>query len=218
MILPDSATSPRWEANDRPLLQAAFEDAGIEADIQNADSDTSKFATICDGMINAGVSVLLIVNLDSDSGAACLNKAQDAGIETIDYDRLTLGGGASFYVSFDNVKVGALMGEGLEKCLTDAGKETDVNVVFINGAPTDNNATLFKQGYQEYLQPKIDSGDYTLVGDRPVSGTPTSPARRSSRSTRTTAARSTASCRPTTRWPAASSPVSRRPGSTARFP
>lgn len=166
VILPDSATSPRWEANDRPLLEAAFEAAGIDADIQNADGDTSKFATICDSMINAEVSVLLIVNLDSDSGSACLGRAQDAGIETIDYDRLTLGGGASFYVSFDNVAVGALMGEGLEKCLTDAGKTTDVNIAFINGDPTDNNATLFKQGYQEYLQPKFDSGDYTLVGDQ----------------------------------------------------
>ena len=166
VILPDSATSPRWEANDRPLLQAAFEAAGIEADIQNADGDTSKFATICDGMINAGVGVLLIVNLDSDSGTACLRKAQDAGIETIDYDRLTLGGEASFYVSFDNVVVGALMGEGLETCLTEAGQETDVNVVFINGDPTDNNAALFKQGYEEYLQPRFDAGDYTLVGDQ----------------------------------------------------
>jgi D-xylose transport system substrate-binding protein len=166
VILPDSATSPRWEANDRPLLQAAFDDAGIQADIQNAEKDTSKFATICDGMINAGVSVLLIVNLDSESGSACLKKAQDAGIETVDYDRLTLGGGASYYVSFDNVKVGELMGEGLEKCLTDAGKTTGVNIVFINGDTTDNNATLFKQGYQEYLQPKFDSGDYTLVGDQ----------------------------------------------------
>jgi len=166
VILPDSATSPRWEANDRPLLQASFEAAGIDADIQNADGDTSKFATICDSMINAGVGVLLIVNLDSDSGTACLKKAQAAGIETIDYDRLTLGGEASYYVSFDNVAVGALMGEGLEKCLTDAGKETGANIVFINGDPTDNNAALFKQGYEEYLQPKIDAGDYTLVGDQ----------------------------------------------------
>ena len=69
-------------------------------------------------------------------------------------------------MSFDNVAVGGLMGEGLEKCLTDAGKTTEVNIVFINGDPTDNNAALFKQGYQEYLQPKFDSGDYTLVGDQ----------------------------------------------------
>jgi D-xylose transport system substrate-binding protein len=166
VILPDAATSPRWEANDRPLLKAAFDSAGIQADIQNADGDKSKFGTLCDGMINAGVNVLLIVNLDSESGSACLKKAQAAGIKTIDYDRLTLGGGASYYVSFDNVEVGKQMGQGLEKCLTDAGKTTGVNVVFINGDPTDNNAALFKQGYEEALKPKFDDKSYTLVGDQ----------------------------------------------------
>ncbi len=165
VILPDATTSPRWEANDRPSLQAAFDEAGIEADIQNADGDKAKFGSICDGMINSGVQVLMIVNLDSESGAACLKKAADAGIQSIDYDRLTLGGGASYYVSFDNVVVGRLMGEGLQTCLDDAGK-TKANIVFINGDPTDNNAALFKSGYVEALQPKIDSGDYTLVGDQ----------------------------------------------------
>jgi D-xylose transport system substrate-binding protein len=166
VILPDAATSPRWEANDRPLLKQAFDAAGVQADIQNADGDKSKFATLCDSMINAGVGVLLIVNLDSESGSACLKKAQNAGIKTIDYDRLTLGGGASYYVSFDNVQVGRLMGEGLQKCLTDAGKTSNVNVVFINGDPTDNNAALFKQGYAEALKPKFDDGSYKLVGDQ----------------------------------------------------
>jgi len=166
VILPDATTSPRWEANDRPLLNDAFTKAGIQADIQNADGDKAKFGTICDGMINEGVSVLLIVNLDSDSGSACLKKAQAAGIKTIDYDRLTLGGGASYYVSFDNVEVGRLMGQGLEKCLTDAGKTSNVNVVLINGDPTDNNAALFKQGYVEALKPKVDAGTYKVVGDQ----------------------------------------------------
>jgi D-xylose transport system substrate-binding protein len=165
VILPDAATSPRWEANDRPLLKKAFTDAGVSADIQNANGDKSKFGTICDGMINAGVKVLLIVNLDSDSGSACLKKAQSAGVKTIDYDRLTLGGGASYYVSFDNVGVGKLMGQGLEKCL-DATKKAKANIVFINGDPTDNNAALFKQGYAEALKPAFDSGKYKLVGDQ----------------------------------------------------
>jgi D-xylose transport system substrate-binding protein len=165
VILPDASTSPRWESNDRPLLKAAFDKAGLQSDIQNANGDKSKFGTICDSMINSGVNVLLIVNLDSDSGTACLKKAQAAGVKTIDYDRLTLGGGASYYVSFDNVGVGKLMGEGLEKCLTDDGK-TKANVVYINGDPTDNNAALFKQGYAEALKPKLDSGDYKLVGDQ----------------------------------------------------
>ena len=166
VILPDATTSPRWESNDRPLLQAAFDDAGIDADIQNADGDVSKFGTLCDGMINAGVNVLLITNLDSESGSACLRKAKDAGIATVDYDRLTLGGGASYYVSFDNVAVGQLMAEGLQQCLTDAGKTEGVNFVQINGDPKDNNAALFKEGYVEGMKPVVDSGAFTLVGDQ----------------------------------------------------
>ncbi len=165
VILPDATTSPRWEANDRPSLEKAFSDAGIESDIQNAGGDVAKFGTICDSMINSGVQVLMIVNLDSESGGACLKKAAAAGVQSIDYDRLTLGGGASYYVSFDNVEVGKLMGQGLETCLTDAGK-TKANIIYINGDPTDNNAALFKQGYVEALKPKLDSGDYKLVGDQ----------------------------------------------------
>ncbi|WP_028636792.1 sugar ABC transporter substrate-binding protein [Nocardioides sp. URHA0032] len=165
VILPDTTTSPRWEANDRPSLQAAFDSAGVESDIQNAGGDVDKFGTICDNMITEGVKVLMIVNLDSDSGAACLKKAADAGVQSIDYDRLTLGGGASFYVSFDNVGVGKLMGQGLQTCLDDKGK-TKANIIYIDGDPNDNNAALFKQGYEEALKPKIDSGDYTLVGDQ----------------------------------------------------
>ena len=164
VILPDATTSPRWEANDRPSLEKAFSDAGIKSDIQNAGKDKATFGTICDGMINSGVQVLSIVNLDSDSGSACLKKATQAGIATIDYDRLTLGGGASYYVSFDNAKVGGLLGDGLTKCLDDQGK-SKANIVYINGDPTDNNAALFKSGYAAALKPKIDSGDYTLVGD-----------------------------------------------------
>src|SRR4051794_21059317 len=165
VILPDTTTSPRWEANDRPSLEAAFKDAGVDYDIQNANGDVDKFGTICDNMVTEGVTVLMIVNLDSDSGAACLSKAADAGVQSIDYDRLTLGGNASFYVSFDNVEVGRLMGKGLQDCL-DASKKTQANIIYINGDPNDNNAALFKQGYAEALKPKIDSGDYKLVGDQ----------------------------------------------------
>lgn len=165
VILPDTTTSPRWEANDRPSLEAAFKSAGVDYDIQNANGDVDKFGTICDSMITEGVTVLMIVNLDSDSGSACLSKAADAGIQSIDYDRLTLGGGASYYVSFDNVEVGRLMGTGLIDCL-DANNKTKANIIYINGDPSDNNAALFKEGYAEALKGKIDSGDYKLVGDQ----------------------------------------------------
>jgi D-xylose transport system substrate-binding protein len=162
VILPDATTSPRWEANDRPSLTKAFTDAGLKSNIQNAGGDKAKFGTICDSMINEGVAVIMIVNLDSDSGGACLKKAKAAGIPSIDYDRLTLGGGASYYVSFDNVKVGGLMGTGLQQCLGDKAK--GAGVVYINGDPTDNNAALFKKGYDDQL--KADAKVKILSSDK----------------------------------------------------
>ncbi|MBT0767685.1 substrate-binding domain-containing protein [Kineosporia sp. J2-2] len=163
VILPDAASSPRWENADRPALTEAFEKAGVEADIQNAGGDKAKFQTIADGMISSGVSVLLIVNLDSDSGSAVIKKATDAGIPVIDYDRLTLGGGAKYYVSVDGVLVGETIGKGLVKCLQDEGK-TSGDVVELNGSPTDNNATLFKQGYDKVIR----EAGYDVVADQDV--------------------------------------------------
>lgn len=165
VILPDAASSPRWENNDRPALEKAITGAGFEAIIQNADKDVNKFAGLCDSMINQGVKVLMIVNLDSNSGAACQKKATEAGIKSIDYDRLTLGGAADYYVSFDNVQVGKLMGDGLIACLDTAGK-TEAQIVQINGDPDDNNAALFKEGYVGALKAKVDSGAYKVVGDQ----------------------------------------------------
>jgi D-xylose transport system substrate-binding protein len=142
VILPDTTTSTRWENQDRPALEAAFKAAGVEYDIQNANGDKAAMATIADQMVANGATVLAIVALDSESGAAIQKKAAAQGVQTIDYDRLVLGGSSEYYVSFDNVEVGKLQGEGLVKCLGDGQK----NVVFLNGAPTDNNAALFKQG------------------------------------------------------------------------
>ena len=163
VILPDAASSARWETADRPFLEQAFTAAGVEYDIQNANGDKAKFATIADGMLASGCGVLAIVNLDSPSAAAVIAKADAAGVPVIDYDRLTLGGGAKYYVSFDNVAVGTTIGEGLVKCLTDAGT-TSGNVALLNGSPTDNNATLFKQGYQA----AIEAAGYTVTADQAV--------------------------------------------------
>ena len=167
VILPDSKSSVRWESFDRVYLGDAFTAAGVEFDIQNAEGDKNKMATIADQMITSGVKVLLIVNLDSESGAAIEKKAADAGVQTIDYDRLTLGGSAAAYISFDNVKVGTLQGEGLVKCLTDKGVEKPA-VAVLNGSPTDNNATLFASGYNAVITPKFDGGEWTKVDDQSV--------------------------------------------------
>jgi D-xylose transport system substrate-binding protein len=165
VILPDSKSSARWETNDRKYLGDAFKAAGVQYDIQNAQGDKTAFQTIADQMITNGVNVLMIVNLDSGTGKAVLDKAKTAGIPTIDYDRLTLGGSASYYVSFDNVGVGKLQGEGLSKCLTDL-KATKPLIAELNGSQTDNNATLFKQGYDGVLKPQYDSGAFVKGPDQ----------------------------------------------------
>lgn len=154
VILPDTKSSVRWETADRKYLSEAFEAAGVPYDIQNANGDKQQMQTIADQMIASGVTVLAIVNLDSDSGAAIQKKAQRQGVKTIDYDRLTLGGVADYYVSFDNVQVGREQGEGLKRCVG----EKEANIAFLNGSPTDNNATLFSQGAHEVLD-QVDSYD-----------------------------------------------------------
>ncbi len=163
VILPDTASSARWDGADKPFLEEAFTAAGVEFDIQNAGGDKAKFATIADGMLAGGCTAMGIVNLDSDTGAAVIAKATAAGVPVVDYDRLTLGGGAAYYVSFDNVAVGTKIGEGLVKCLTDAGT-TEGPVALLNGSPTDNNATLFKQGYQA----AIEAAGYEITADESV--------------------------------------------------
>lgn len=167
VILPDTQSSDRWETADRPFLAEAFEAAGVDYDIQNAEGDAANMATIADQMIANGATVLMIVNLDSESGAQIQQKAADAGIPTIDYDRLTLNGSASVYVSFDNVQVGTLQGEGLVQCLSDKGIENPA-IAVLNGSPTDNNATLFAEGYNSVLTPLFDDGTFTLVDDQSV--------------------------------------------------
>ena len=163
VILPDTASSKRWENNDRPLLQSAFDAAGVKADIQNAQGDKAKWSTLCDQFINEGVKVMVVVNLDSDTAKACESKAGAQGIKTIDYDRYTIGGSASYYVSFDNIAVGNLEGVGLVKCMQANGKSSGP-VALLNGSPTDNNATLFKQGYEA----AITSAGYTIAADQSV--------------------------------------------------
>src|SRR5688572_21173525 len=164
VILPDTESSVRWESFDRPYLEAAFEEAGVEADIQNAEGDADRMTTIAEQMITEGATVLAIVNLDSASGAQIQEAAAQEGVQTIDYDRLTLGGQAEAYVSFDNTEVGRLQGQGLAQCL---GEDEEANIAFLNGSPDDNNATLFADGAHEVLDPITN---YTKVAEQAVPG------------------------------------------------
>ncbi|MQA06931.1 MAG: substrate-binding domain-containing protein [Pseudonocardiaceae bacterium] len=165
VILPETATSARWEGFDKPMLEKALRAEGFEPDVQNALGEVQKFTTLADGMIAQGVDVLVIASINSEVGSAVAAKAKNAGIPTIDYDRLNLGGGSDYYVSFDNVKVGELQGQGLADALK--GKR-GAEVIEIEGAPTDNNATLFHEGQRNVLKPLYDSGALELVQSQPI--------------------------------------------------
>jgi D-xylose transport system substrate-binding protein len=165
VLLPDSKSSVRWETVDRPFLSEAFKAAGVESEIQNAEGDKATQQQQAEQAITNGAKVLLLVNLDSGSGAAIAANAKSQGVKVIDYDRLTLNGDSDYYVSFDNEAVGKLQGQGLVDCL---GKTTGQPVVELNGSPTDNNATLFKNGYDSVLKPLFESGKLTKVADQSV--------------------------------------------------
>ncbi|MGN6157376.1 MAG: sugar ABC transporter substrate-binding protein [Devosia sp.] len=165
VLLPDTQSSARWAGVDAPGFDAAFKAAGLTSDdymIVNAQGSPQTQQTQAEQAITQGASVIVIANLDSGSAAAIESTAKAQGIVSIDYDRLTLNGDAAYYVSFDNVAVGKLQGEGLVQAIKDWNVKNP-QIFELGGSPTDNNATLFEQGYDSVLQPLYDSKQATLV-------------------------------------------------------
>ena len=160
VILPDTVSSTRYVEFDAPYLKESFQKAGLTSSqyvVQNAlGSDATQFSD-AQTDITKGASVLVVDALDSGVGAHIESYAKAHGVAVIDYDRLVLGGSRKYYVSFDNVKVGTLMGQGLVSCVSAWGVKKP-QVIVMKGAPTDNNATLFAQGYDAVLAPKFSSG------------------------------------------------------------
>ncbi|PSL55745.1 D-xylose transport system substrate-binding protein [Saccharothrix carnea] len=167
VILPDDETSSRWTEQDSPKLAQALRFAGVEPLIQDADNDEATFTRIADDMIGRQVDVLMTTPLSPAGGAAVEAKAEAAGIPVINYDRLSLGGHADYLVTFDNVDVGELQAEGLLNCLGDA---PGARIIELQGSPTDNNATLFRDGQRRRLGPLYDNGTLTLVESHAVAG------------------------------------------------
>ncbi|MEU4620904.1 substrate-binding domain-containing protein [Actinoplanes sp. NPDC023801] len=167
VILPDTKSSARWSTSDPAFLQAAFEKAGVKAQIVNAEGDKEEFKRLADTLLDKGAKVLVIANLDAASGKAVIQDARSRGVPVIDYDRLTLNGGADYYVSFDNEKVGVLQATELKKCLA-AKKIANPVVASLNGSPTDNNAFLFKDGYDSVLNQLFNDGEFQKGPDQYV--------------------------------------------------
>jgi D-xylose transport system substrate-binding protein len=174
VILPDTVTSARYVQFDAPYLTQALTAAGLTSSqftVQNAQGSDATELSDAQTAITKGATVLIMDPLDAGVGAQIETYAKSHGVAVVDYDRLTLGGSRQYYVSFNNVVVGTKIGQGFQACAT-AWHVSKPNVLVMKGDPTDNNATLFAQGYLGVLNPLFSSGSYVKVGEPAGTWTP----------------------------------------------
>lgn len=144
VILPDSASSPEWEMTFRPELTKGFTAAGYKVDVQNANGDTNKYATIGDQQLAHGCGVMLLVDLEG-AGVGVMNKAKAQGVPVVALDRPLQG--ADIYVSYNNFKIGQIEGQAIVDGLKAKGvNPATAKVVYVGGDPTDGNAKMFHDG------------------------------------------------------------------------
>jgi D-xylose transport system substrate-binding protein len=174
VILPDTVTSARYVQFDAPYLTQALTAAGLSSSqftVQNAQGSDATQLSDAQTAITKGATVLIMDPLDAGVGAQIETYAKSHGVAVIDYDRLTLGGSRQYYVSFNNVEVGKLIGQGFQACATD-WKLSKPDVLVMKGDPTDNNATLFAQGYLGVLNPLFSNNSYVKAGEPAGTWTP----------------------------------------------
>jgi D-xylose transport system substrate-binding protein len=152
LLLPESKTA-RYESKDRPLFEAAVaKNCGAQIIYSNANQDAPTQQNQADAALTNGANVMVLDPVDGAAAATIATKAKAAKVPVVSYDRLILNAPVDYYISFDNAGVGKLQGQALVTALN--GK-TNAQVVMINGDPTDNNATLFKQGAHSVLDSAV---------------------------------------------------------------
>jgi D-xylose transport system substrate-binding protein len=167
VLLPDPKTSVRWETQDRPALVAAFKKAKVSYVITNAGGDAQKQKTQADQCLSNGAKVVILVSLDAGSSIAIEKAAATAGAKVIEYDRQVVGGNSAIYISFDGKAVGVLQGKGVIAGLKANGMYSKKPVVAeLNGGIEENNAHLFKSGYDSVLNPLYKNGTFTKGPDQ----------------------------------------------------
>ncbi|MCC8107470.1 MAG: substrate-binding domain-containing protein [Planctomycetes bacterium] len=151
----------RW-VRDMHAMQAEADKYNVDLRIAIARNDQAQQNNQIDQLLSQGIRVLILAPHDGEGAATSVNKAHEDGIKVISYDRLIMGTDVDVYMSFDNVRVGELMGEWITKRVPKG------DYILMSGAPTDNNAKLFKQGHMNFIQPLIDKGDIKVILDQPV--------------------------------------------------
>jgi D-xylose transport system substrate-binding protein len=158
LLLPESKTA-RYESQDRPNFERKVKELCSDCEIlySNADQDPAKQQQQAEAAITQGAKVMVLDPVDAASAGAIVQRAKQSDIPVVSYDRLITDADIDYYISFDNEKVGQLQGESLVKKLQDDGAKGDI--IMINGAPTDNNAKLFKEGAHSV----IDSSEFKVA-------------------------------------------------------
>ncbi|HEY8526300.1 MAG TPA: sugar ABC transporter substrate-binding protein [Acidimicrobiales bacterium] len=158
LLLPESETA-RYESHDKPLFEARIEEQCPDCEIiyNNANQDAADQQSQAEAALTNGADVLVLDPVDSVAAAAIVAQAEQRDVPVVSYDRLIRDAPIDFYVSYDNERVGELQAQSLVDHLADEGV-TSGSIVMINGAPTDNNATLFKRGAHSVL----DESDYEI--------------------------------------------------------
>ena len=151
----------RW-VRDMHAMQVEAKRQNVDLRVAIARNDQSQQNNQVDQLLSQGIRVLILAPHDGMGAAAAVRRAHQDGVGVISYDRLIMGTDVDVYISFDNVRIGELMG----KWVTEKVPKGDY--ILMSGAPTDNNAKMFKQGQMVYIQPLIDRGDIRIILDQPV--------------------------------------------------
>jgi D-xylose transport system substrate-binding protein len=166
LLLPESQTT-RYEAQDLPLFKAKLTALGFDVNTNliysNANQSASNQQSQAEAALTNGAKVMVLDPVDSSAASAIADMAKAQNVPVIAYDRaINNSNGVSYYISFDNQQVGKLQAQSLIDALTKAGK-TNPTIVMINGAPTDNNAALFKAGAHSVFDPLVKAGKLTIA-------------------------------------------------------
>jgi D-xylose transport system substrate-binding protein len=160
LSLPTQAEE-RWVRDKNTMVETA-KALGVDLRVQITNNDAAKQVAQSENLLAQGVKVLILAPHDAESAAVIVQKAKKAGVKVISYDRLILNSEPDVYVSFDNEKVGEMQGDYLTKLVPKG------NYVVLAGAPTDNNAKLYRDGAMKFIQPLVDKGDIKIVMDQSV--------------------------------------------------
>lgn len=155
----DTLKEERWQ-KDRDLFVARAKELGAEVLVQAANGNDALQNSQAENLLTQGIDILVVVPHNAVTASSIVAAAHKAKVKVISYDRLIKNAGVDLYVSFDNVEVGRMQASYVTK------KVPKGNYVLIGGAPTDNNAHMFREGQMQVLKPFIDKGDIKIVSDQ----------------------------------------------------